>query len=336
MREVGEVAAQRQRRERVDRLGDEETARPKLRRRKLQQPDERRRRQVLDDLSGEDPPERPGIESLEVRHGIRLLDVELLTRRVRDHVRVGVDPAGLDARLAQQRQELAAAAADVEHRSGVSEVVDVRTLPIANRGRGPAHPGLERKVVRKGRSGRLGRNRRHQGGCRPRAAPLDAPQTLLELRQRAAARFVSCPGAVGSLVEVVDELQHGVVERALLRRQRLDIPPEQRPQEPLDGIRDRALDARSALQGTLGRDGPHPLSLCAPRCTCTLRTGPTTADLLAQMLEQRDGVHLRGRRSLCRRTIVPAAVRHGRMVLPACYGTVSSGTLARCASGSAC
>ena len=51
--EVGEVGAQCERRERVDRLGDEEAARPQLARGELEQPDERCRRKVLDDLGGE-------------------------------------------------------------------------------------------------------------------------------------------------------------------------------------------------------------------------------------------------------------------------------------------
>ena len=51
---------------------------------------------------------------------VGLLDVEPLAARVRDHVGVGVDPARLDPGVAEQREQLAAAAADVEHRARAS------------------------------------------------------------------------------------------------------------------------------------------------------------------------------------------------------------------------
>ena len=155
VREVGEVAAQRQRRERVDRLGDQQTSGPELHCRELEQPEERRRREMLDDLRREDTAERAVLKGLEVGNGIRLLDVEPLTGGVRDHVRVGVDPPGLDTGLAQQREELAAPAADVEHGTGVAEVLDVRTLTVADGGGGAAHPRLECEVVGQGSRSRL-------------------------------------------------------------------------------------------------------------------------------------------------------------------------------------
>ena len=269
------------------------------------------------------PAERAVFESLEVRQGIRLLDVEPLPSGVGDHVRVGIDPAGFDAGFAQQRQELAAAAADVEHRRRVAEVVHVYALPLANGRRRAAHPRLEREVVRDGGGGRLCRDRRHRRGSRPAAAPFDAPQPFLELDERAATRLVTRRRPIGRLVEIVDKLEHRIVERPLLGCERLDVPPEQRPQQSLDRIRNRALDARAPLERPLGRHRPHALGLGAPRRACALGTSPAAPNLLAELLEQHDSVDLRRRRGLCRRTIVHAAVRHLQIVTLVCYGIVS-------------
>ena len=269
------------------------------------------------------PPERAVFESLQVRKGIRLLDGEPLPSRVRDHVSVGIHPARFDASLAQQRQELAATAADVEHRRRVAEVVDVHALPLPNGRRRAAHSRLEPEVVRDGGSGRLCRDRRHRRGGRPAAAPFDAPQPLLELDERAATRLVTRLRQIDRLVEVVDKLEHRVVESSLLGCERLDVPPEQRPQQSLDRIRDRALDARSTLERPLGRDRPHALGLGAPRRASALGTSPAAPNLLAELLEQRDSVDLRRQRGLCRRTIVHAAVRHLQIVALVCYGIVS-------------
>ena len=82
-----------------------------------------------------------------MRERVRLLDVEALAAAVGDHVRVDVHAARLDAGLAQQPEELAAAAADVEHGRGVAKVVDVGPLPVADALRRPAHPTLEGEVV---------------------------------------------------------------------------------------------------------------------------------------------------------------------------------------------
>ena len=78
MREVGEVVPQRKRRERVDRLGDEEPARAQLGSGELEQADELGSRQVLDDLRREDPAERAVLEAFEVLDRARLLDFEAL------------------------------------------------------------------------------------------------------------------------------------------------------------------------------------------------------------------------------------------------------------------
>ncbi len=76
MRQVREVGAEGERRERVDRLGDEHAAGPKLPRRQLERADEHARRQMLDDLPHEDAAEGGVLEALEVLDEIGLLDVE--------------------------------------------------------------------------------------------------------------------------------------------------------------------------------------------------------------------------------------------------------------------
>ena len=83
---------------------------------------------MLDDLRREDTAERAVRNRLEICEPFRLLDGDTLTARQRNHVHVGVDPARLDARIPQKREELAAPAADVEDRRGVAEVFDVDAL----------------------------------------------------------------------------------------------------------------------------------------------------------------------------------------------------------------
>src|SRR4051794_4918257 len=64
--------------------------------------------------------------------------------------------------------------------------------------------------------------------------------------------------ALDALVEVVDQLQHRVVERALIGECGLDVPPHETAQERLH---------RAALphDRPFGRDGPQALSLVADR-----------------------------------------------------------------------
>ena len=159
VRQVGEVVAQRERGERVDRLGDQDAAVAELRARELEEANERGRRKVLDDLAREDRAEASVRLRLEVREQVRLLDVEPFAARVGDHVAVGVDPARLDPGVAEQRDELAAAAADVEHRRVVAQVVDVRTLALAHELGRAAHAALEGEVVGERRRRRLRRDR---------------------------------------------------------------------------------------------------------------------------------------------------------------------------------
>src|SRR5207302_6509153 len=132
VRQVGEVVAKRERRERVDRLRDEEAAGAELRRRELEQADERGRRQMLHDLAREDAAQRAVLRALEVGEQVGLLDRKTLSAGESDHVRVGVHTTGLDPGLTKQPDELAAAAADVEHRRGLAEVLDVRALALAD------------------------------------------------------------------------------------------------------------------------------------------------------------------------------------------------------------
>jgi len=66
VREIGEVIAERERRQRVDRLRDQQPALAELLRRELERADEHRRREVLDDLTHEDSAERAVLERLEI------------------------------------------------------------------------------------------------------------------------------------------------------------------------------------------------------------------------------------------------------------------------------
>ena len=137
MREVGVVVPQRERRERVDRLRDEQPARAKLGRGELQQPHQRRRGHVLDELRREDPAERAVIEAMEILDCVRVLDLEPFAARVGDHIGVEVDASRLDPRLTEQREELTAATAQVQHGRRVAEVVDVGALALADALGGP-------------------------------------------------------------------------------------------------------------------------------------------------------------------------------------------------------
>ncbi len=264
MRQVGEVVVQRERRERIDRLDDEDTARPELRARELEQADERRRRKVLDDLTREDAAERLLRETVEVLEEVGLLDVEPFAARERDHVRVGVDPARLDAGVAKQRKQLASPAADVEHGSGVAKVVDMRVLPLPHVARRSSHPALEREVVGERRLAGLGGDRpRDRSRC---VAALDPRQPFLDLDEQPLALARSAELRLGPhqpleeqidlLEDLVDELQRDAVERTLARGERLDVPTHEPTQDLLDRLAHGADDAAPVLQRAVRRDGP--------------------------------------------------------------------------------
>src|SRR5207247_554370 len=98
-----------------------------------------------------------------------------------------VDPVGLHAGVPQQRKQLSASAAYVEHRRRRTKVVDVAALSFADRFDASAHPALEREVVGQDRSGRLGRYIHRRRWRRPFTdrTPFESRQALLELSNEA-------------------------------------------------------------------------------------------------------------------------------------------------------
>ena len=71
---------------------------------------------MLDDLAHEDRAEGLVVDPLEVLDEVGLLDVEPFATRVRHHVGVGIDAASLHAGFAQEPEQLATPAADVQNR----------------------------------------------------------------------------------------------------------------------------------------------------------------------------------------------------------------------------
>src|SRR4051794_9915189 len=111
-----------------------------------------------------------------------------------------------------------------------------------------------------------------------------------------------------ALVEVVDQLQHRVVERTLVGHRRLDVPAHQPAKDELHG-------ARLADERTLRRDGPEPFGLVAHRephlgGRDTVVARPCGANLLLQAREQ--GGH------------VGPLLRHERSLGAARYDAVSA------------
>ena len=172
-------------------------------------------------------------------------------------------PLRVDPGVAQQSEELAAAAADVEHRGGVAEVVHVRALALADVGGRAAHLRLEGEVVGERRPRRAGR--RPSPGRRAAAAALGARQPLLELGQRARGLLARALAAVDLLEQPVDHLQDDVVEHPLLVRERLDVPAQERPQDLLQRVGDPALRPRPPLERPVGGHRPEPLGPVARR-----------------------------------------------------------------------
>ena len=161
VREVGEVVPQRERRERVDRLGDEQAARAQLGGGELEQPHERGRRAGARRAAprrcrrasrprgprGTRP--RPPARRRAPRRG----------RRRPCRRRASTPRASMPASRSSA-EELAAAAADVEHGRRVAKVVDVGPLPLAHAlGRARAS-GSRRRSSRGSPTGRQRRRRR--------------------------------------------------------------------------------------------------------------------------------------------------------------------------------
>ena len=136
---------------------------------------------MFDDLSAEDPTQRSILERAEKFDRIRLLDRQALAPRVRHHVGVRVDALHLDTRFAQEADELAATATDVEHRCLPAELVDVPTLPFSYLAHASAQATLEREVVRKGRGALLRRNGDGDGLSTATRPALHTCQPLLQL-----------------------------------------------------------------------------------------------------------------------------------------------------------
>ena len=96
------------------------------------------RLEVLDDLHGDQPAERAVRQRLEVRERVALARVEAARPAGLDHLVVDVEAVRADAALGEQRQELAAAAPEVEHVRRAREQLDV--LAAAARGSSDSDP----------------------------------------------------------------------------------------------------------------------------------------------------------------------------------------------------
>ena len=150
--------------EQLERRGhDEEAARAELRVCKVEERDEVRRREMLEQLDRRHRPERRVLAGCEGVVRRRLLDLEALGSRERDHVGVRIGASGLDAALAQEREQLPSTAAEVEHRRVISQPLDVRTLTVAHLVDRPAQSRLEREVVGQRGCARLRRDGLRRG-----------------------------------------------------------------------------------------------------------------------------------------------------------------------------
>jgi len=259
-----------------------------------------------------------------VSQRVALIDLETLAARVGDHVGVGIDAFCLDALFPQEPEELAAAAADVEHGRGVAEVVHVDALAIAHVRRRAAHLRLEREVVRDRRRRRLRGNRRRRGAA---IAPLGAGQPLLQLRERAGGRFTRRLGAVELLEHPVHQLQHGVVEDALLSGERLDVPAHQGAQQALDRRGREPAQSGSPVERPLGGHRPDALGPMACRKqppATSLATVRTAGELLAKTVDERGHVNLAAGGNRCSGRGFRLGPGHLPILSRGHYGSVSS------------
>ena len=131
-------------------------------------------------------------------------------------------------------------------------------------------------------------------------APLEPDEALLELAHEPLRLFATCDRRVRPLRQRVDELEHGVVEHALVGRERLDVPAHQLPQEPLrEALRPAAglalrRDRPEAFgQGATGGElGATRVSVCG-----------ATAKLVTKSLEESSDVDLLRGGNACRRRV---------------------------------
>ena len=213
-----------------------------------------------------------------MREQVGLLDVEALAARVGGHVGVRVDAARLHARVAEEREQLAAAAADVEHGRVVAQVVEIGALALAHELGRAAHAALEGEVVgQRSRGGLGGDGLRRAGGT-----PLEPDEPLLELGDEAAARVSVGGDAVELLEERVDQLQRRVVEAPLLLGERLDVPAHRLAQRLLE-----QAGGRAPVRWALGGHGPELLGGGAGAGAQGQRGAVRTpAELVAEPFEQ--------------------------------------------------
>ena len=114
--------------------------------------------EVLDDLGRKEAAERLVGQGAQMAEGVAPGRVQPPLAAALDRLRVGVDAAGGDAVVAQQGEELSAAAAQVEHVRRALEVGQIGALPLRDLLRRPAEHVLEADVL-VGVQIRRGRNR---------------------------------------------------------------------------------------------------------------------------------------------------------------------------------
>ena len=138
---------------RVHRLGDEEPAGPQRSAGELEQALKLLVGEVLDHVHGGDRAEASFRLPLEVGDGVRLLDRQPLRAGALDHALVRVHAASVDAGLGEQLEQLAPAAAEVEHRLVAAQQLDVRLEQPAHALLRPAEDVLEGCVGTSARPG---------------------------------------------------------------------------------------------------------------------------------------------------------------------------------------
>ena len=175
-----------------------QTSRPELGERKLEQPVELAVWKMLDHLGGEDGAEGVVREAFEVGVRVSLNHVQPQLAATRHHPRVGVHATGRDARVGEQREHLAATAADVEDWLVACQERQIWPLGLPHAIARTAEEGLERHVA-----GSIRRQRR------ARVEAHHLAHLGLERRKRLAVD-------VGDVIE-------GMLQRALRARQLLGL-----------------------------------------------------------------------------------------------------------------